>query len=68
MLSKVFPASHPNAGEMTNFRTNLLAALDPTKIVWEYLKLHTIRANYELFYTFQILIQYGIYQQLHGLA
>lgn len=48
MLSRLFPASHPKAGERTYFRTNLLAALDPTKIVWEYLKLHTIRANYEL--------------------
>ena len=48
MFSKVFPVSHPNAGEMTNFRTYLLAAMEPTKRVCvEFHKLHTIRANYE---------------------
>lgn len=46
MLSKVFPATHPRAGQPTDFREKFLAAINRDPIEW--LKKHTIRANYVL--------------------
>ena len=45
-LSQVFPASHPKAGEETGFKPKLFAALNNMPCYVK--KLHTIRANYEL--------------------
>ena len=46
ILSKIFPATHPRKGEPTGFREKFLAAIKQLKGEWW--KLHTIRANYEL--------------------
>lgn len=46
MLSRVFPATHPKAGQETGFKPKVLAALNDTPCYLK--KLHTIRANYEL--------------------
>lgn len=48
MLSKVFPATHYRAGEPTYFSQKVQAAKYPTLLPNEAPKLHTIRANYEL--------------------
>lgn len=45
-LSQVFPVTHARAGEPTGFKDKFLAAIK--KQLGERLKLHTIRANYEL--------------------
>lgn len=45
-LSQVFPQTHVRAGEPTGFRDKFLAAIK--KQLGECLKIHTIRANYEL--------------------
>ena len=54
MLSKAFPANHPRKGEPTDFRTKFLSARYSQEGGTLYIasygkrKLHTIRANYEL--------------------
>ena len=48
MLSKVFPAKHFRAGEPTYFSQKIHAAKYPTLLPNEAPKLHTIRANYDL--------------------
>jgi hypothetical protein len=45
-LSQVFPVTHCRAGEETGFKDKFLAAIG--KEVGDWLKLHTIRANCEL--------------------
>lgn len=45
-LSQVFPSTHPRAGKPTFFRDKLHAALTGNAGYWN--KLHTIRANYDL--------------------
>ena len=44
-LSKVFPVTHSRSGEPTGFKDKFLAAI---RQEGEWLKIHTIRANYEL--------------------
>lgn len=44
-LSRVFPVTHSRSGEETGFKDQFLAAI---KQDGEWRKLHTIRANYEL--------------------
>lgn len=44
-LSRVFPVTHNRSGEETGFKDKFLAAI---KQDGEWCKLHTIRANYEL--------------------
>lgn len=48
-LSKVFPATHPRAGEQTEFESAFNAGQDTPKrdTFSKYIKRHTIRANYE---------------------
>ncbi len=46
MLSREFPVTHPKAGQETGFKPKVLAALNGTPCYLK--KLHTIRANYEL--------------------
>lgn len=46
-LSNVFPATHPKAGIPTGFQHKLQAALNGWKD-HAFIKLHTIRANYQL--------------------
>ena len=46
MLSREFPVTHPKAGQETGFRQKVLAALNGKPCYLK--KLHTIRANYEL--------------------
>ena len=51
MLSRVFPETHPKAGQPTGFSDKVLAnfrypTYDPTLL--DHKKLHTIRANYKL--------------------
>lgn len=48
MLSKFFPVTHHRAGEPTYFSQKVQAAKYPTLLPNEAPKLHTIRANYEL--------------------
>lgn len=43
-LSRVFPDTHPRAGEYTMFKEKLLSALKTGPCIH---KIHTIRANYE---------------------
>ena len=45
-LSQVFPVTHVRAGEETGFKDKFLAAIKHAEGEWW--KLHTIRANYEL--------------------
>ncbi len=45
-VSQVFPATHPRAGEPTYFPDRIHGAIEPIEGMWK--KLHTIRANYEL--------------------
>ncbi len=45
-LSQVFPVTHCRAGEETGFKDKFLAAIGKQEGDWK--KLHTIRANYEL--------------------
>ena len=45
-LSQVFPVKHIRKGEPTGFKDKFLAAIGED--VGDWLKLHTIRANYEL--------------------
>lgn len=45
-LSQVFPATHPRKGEPTGFEHKFIAAVEEWGDHW--LKIHTIRANYEL--------------------
>ena len=45
-LSQVFPVTHIRKGEPTGFKDKFLAAIGKEVCIW--LKLHTIRANYEL--------------------
>lgn len=45
-LSQVFPVTHARAGEETGFKDKFLTALNETVGDWP--KVHTIRANYEL--------------------
>lgn len=45
-LSQVFPVTHARAGEETGFKDKFLAAFMHEEDKWQ--KLHTIRANYEL--------------------
>ena len=45
-LSQVFPVTHCRKGEPTGFKDKFLAAIGKAEFGW--LKLHTIRANYEL--------------------
>lgn len=45
-LSQVFPVTHIRKGEPTGFKDKFLAAIK--QVEGEWLKLHTIRANYEL--------------------
>lgn len=45
-LSQVFPVTHIRKGEPTGFKDKFLAAIGKAEGKW--LKLHTIRANYEL--------------------
>lgn len=45
MLSKVFPATHPRAGQPTDFREKFLAAINRDPIEW--LKKHTMRKRFE---------------------
>lgn len=47
-LSQVFPANHPKAGMPTNFREKLHKAIRPKDLNTWQPKIHTIRANYEL--------------------
>jgi hypothetical protein len=46
MLSQVFPVTHVRSGEPTGFKDKFLSAIN--KVDGEWCKLHTIRANYEL--------------------
>lgn len=46
MLSRVFPTTHPKAGQETDFKPKVMAALNGMPCYRK--KLHTIRANYEL--------------------
>lgn len=46
LLSREFPVTHPKAGQETGFRQKILAALNGMPCYLK--KLHTIRANYEL--------------------
>ena len=46
MLSRVFPDTHPRAGEDTGFKPKVLTALNNLPCYRQ--KLHTIRANYPL--------------------
>ncbi len=46
MLSRVFPTTHPKAGQETGFKPKVVAALNGMPCYLK--KLHTIRANYEL--------------------
>ena len=48
MISQTFPAKHPRHGQPTNFDTKLLNAICSAKVHKYGMKLHTIRANYEL--------------------
>ena len=53
ILSRNFPAKHPRKGELTNFDTQMLNAVlsahNMNCVAPKYgIKLHTIRANYEL--------------------
>lgn len=48
MLSQVFPADHPRAGEPTGFQKKLQGALNGWRSDIVFAKLHTIRANYTL--------------------
>lgn len=45
MLARVFPTTHPKAGQETGFKPKVLAALNSMPCYRK--KLHTIRANYE---------------------
>lgn len=45
-LSRVFPKTHPNAGQPTNFKERLHNTVTHRKGQW--CKLHTIRRNYDL--------------------
>lgn len=45
-LSRVFPKTHPNAGEPTRFKERLHNTVTGNKGQW--CKLHTIRRNYDL--------------------
>lgn len=45
-LSQVFPVTHIRKGEPTGFKDKFLAAIGKTEGKW--LKVHTIRANYDL--------------------
>lgn len=47
-LSQVFPATHPRYGEPTGFEHKVIAAVSGWGDHW--LKIHTIRANYELWH------------------
>ena len=49
-LSRVFPKGHPREGEATGFRESLLRALSQQKNdnTEGFLKIHTMRANWEL--------------------
>lgn len=47
MLSRLFPASHPKAGERTYFREKIVVAGKLSSRQVDFPKLHTIRANYE---------------------
>lgn len=46
MLSRVFPTTHPKAGQETDFKPKVMAALNGMPCYRK--KLHTIMANYEL--------------------
>lgn len=46
MLSRTYPSSHPRAGQPTYFKVKMNAALNDMPCYLR--KLHTIRANYEL--------------------
>lgn len=46
MLSLVFPVTHPKAGKETSFKSKVLAAFNNIPCYLK--KLHTIRANYDL--------------------
>lgn len=46
MLSRVFPKTHPRAGEDTGFKIKVLASFNKMPCYLQ--KLHTIRANYPL--------------------
>ena len=45
-LSQVFPVTHIRKGEQTGFKDKFLAAIGKAEGKW--LKVHTIRANYDL--------------------
>ena len=45
ILSQVFPVTHYRSGKPTGFKDKFLAAIKQDGVWW---KLHTIRANYEL--------------------
>lgn len=46
MLSRVFPVTHPKAGQETGFEQKVMAAINDIPCYPK--KLHTIRANYDL--------------------
>ena len=46
MLSRVFPVTHPKAGQETGFAPKVMAAINNMPCYLK--KLHTIRANYDL--------------------
>ena len=46
MLSRVFPVTHPKAGQETGFAPKVMAAINNIPCYLK--KLHTIRANYDL--------------------
>ncbi len=46
MLSRVFPVTHPKAGQETEFAPKVMAAINNMPCYLK--KLHTIRANYDL--------------------
>ncbi len=51
MLSKVFPATHPRAGQPTGFFDKFMAGQAYSRKGWLVSpKLHTIRANFDLWY------------------
>ena len=45
-VSRTFPKTHKRAGEETFFNERILSALSKDLLMWN--KIHTIRANYEL--------------------
>lgn len=57
MLSRVFPKTHPRAGEETGFAPKILAAINGLPVFNK--KIHTIRANYPLWQSRIAEVEHG---------